>query len=123
MGDFNDDPVNESVIKHLGVKTDPDALSAGDLFDPMWNLFKGGKGSLKYKGIWNLFDQIMVSSTLIMNSRPTYRFYQADVFKKSWMLEKEGKYEGYPFRTYAGNNYLGGYSDHLPVYILLKKTK
>ncbi|MDB9961500.1 endonuclease, partial [Oceanihabitans sp.] len=32
-----------------------------------------------------------------------------------------GKYKGSPFRTYAGKKYKGGYSDHFPVYITLKK--
>ena len=123
MGDLNDDPVDESVIKHLEVKTEATNLSTGDLYDPMYALFKNGKGTLEYKGKWNLFDQIIISSVFMKQTGNYYKFYKADVFKKEWMLEKEGKYKGNPFRTYAGTSYLGGYSDHLPVYLLLRKTK
>jgi hypothetical protein len=121
MGDFNDDPVDESLIDHLKIKTSPDSLSTNDLYDPMWKLFKDGKGTLEYKGVWNLFDQIIVSSTLMAASSHGYYFSKADVFKKDWLVETGGKYDGYPFRSYAGTNYLGGYSDHLPVYIYLNK--
>jgi len=121
MGDLNDDPVDESVMNHLKVKTSSESLSMSDLYDPMWKLFKEGKGTLEYKGIWNLFDQIIVSSTLTADTSHGYYFYKADVFKKDWLVETGGKYDGYPFRSYAGTNYLGGYSDHLPVYIYLDK--
>ena len=32
-----------------------------------------------------------------------------------------GNYKGYPFRTYGGSSFLGGYSDHFPVYMFLVK--
>jgi hypothetical protein len=121
MGDLNDDPVDESVMNHLSVKTSSDHLTTSDLYDPMWKLFKDGKGSLEYKGIWNLFDQIIISSALMNNNRHGYYFSKADVFKRDWLVETGGKYDGYPFRSYAGTNYLGGYSDHLPVYIYLDR--
>jgi hypothetical protein len=121
MGDLNDDPVDESLMSHLKVKTNPDSVATGDLYNPMWQLFKDGKGSLEYKGIWNLFDQVVVSSTLLDKSRHGFHFSKANVFKRDWLVEAGGKYEGYPFRTYAGTNYLGGYSDHLPVYIYLDR--
>ena len=121
MGDLNDDPVDESVMNHLRVKTSSDSLSPGDLYDPMWKLFKDGKGTLEYKGIWNLFDQIIISSALMADFSHGYYFYKADVFKRDWLVENGGKYDGYPFRSYAGTNYLGGYSDHLPVYIYLDR--
>jgi hypothetical protein len=121
MGDLNDDPVDESLMDHLKIKTRPDSLSTSDLYDPMWKLFKDGKGTLEYKGIWNLFDQIIVSSTLVAASGHGYYFSKADVFKRDWLVEKGGKYDGYPFRSFAGTNYLGGFSDHLPVYIYLDK--
>ncbi|HPV56255.1 MAG TPA: endonuclease/exonuclease/phosphatase family protein, partial [Tenuifilaceae bacterium] len=34
-----------------------------------------------------------------------------------------GQFAGYPFRTYVGNNFTGGYSDHFPVYLFLIKEK
>ena len=37
------------------------------------------------------------------------------------MLQKTGRFKGYPLRTHAGGEYLGGYSDHFPVYVFLVK--
>jgi Endonuclease/Exonuclease/phosphatase family len=121
MGDLNDDPVDESLIKHLKVKTKPENVMPEDLFDPMWQLFRDGVGSLAYKDSWNLFDQIIVSSALMDKKSDGYRYLKARVFNKKFLVQKDGAYEGYPFRTYAGGVYTGGYSDHFPVYLFLVK--
>ncbi|MFR3851160.1 MAG: hypothetical protein ACLTXP_02895 [Odoribacter splanchnicus] len=40
----------------------------------------------------------------------------------SFLLEEDKTYFGYkPCPTYRGPRYVGGYSDHLPIYIDLKK--
>mgnify|MGYP002357159944 FL=1 len=84
----------------------------------MWQIFKDGNGSLAYRDSWNLFDQIIVSQPLL-DQNNKYRFYQARIFNKPFLLQKEGQFKGYPFRTYVGNDFKGGYSDHLPVYVIL----
>ena len=119
MGDLNDDPVDESLMKHLMIKTKPENVKSGDLFDPMWQLFRDGVGSLAYRDSWNLFDQIIVSSKLMDKKSGGYWYLKAKVFNKKFLVEKEGPYEGYPFRTYSGGVYTGGYSDHFPVYLFL----
>ena len=53
------------------------------------------------------------------NNPNTYRFWKVGVFKAPYLLTKKGQYKGYPFRTYAGGSYAGGYSDHFPVYMYL----
>jgi hypothetical protein len=121
MGDLNDDPIDESLMKHLKIKTKPENVAQGDLFDPMWQLFRDGIGSLAYRDSWNLFDQIIVSSALMDKKSDGYRYFKAKVFNKKFLVEKEGPYEGYPFRTYSGGVYTGGYSDHFPVYMFLVK--
>ncbi len=86
------------------------------------NMFKKeGIGSLAYKDNWNLFDQIIVSGTLLGKDKSTYKFFKAKIFNKNFLVQKDGAFAGYPFRTYAGGVYLGGYSDHFPVYIFLVK--
>jgi hypothetical protein len=119
MGDLNDDPVDESLMKHLKTKTKPESVQKDDLFNPMWQLYHDGVGSLAYRDSWNLFDQIIVSSALLDKSKNGYLYYKAKVFNRGFLLQKEGPYTGYPFRTYAGGVYQGGYSDHLPVYMFL----
>jgi hypothetical protein len=119
MGDLNDDPADESLMKHLKIKTKTENVKKGDLFDPMWQMYRDGIGSLAYRDSWNLFDQIIVSSALLEKTNSGYLYYKAKVFNKSFVLQKDGAYSGYPLRTYAGGVYQGGYSDHLPVYIFL----
>lgn len=124
MGDFNDDPVNKSIKNHLMAKGDKKDVAAEELFNPMFKMFKKyGLGSLAYRDNWNLFDQIIVSGALLGADKSTYKFLQAKVFNRNFLTQKEGNFSGYPFRTYVGGNYLGGYSDHFPVYIFLAREK
>jgi len=119
MGDLNDDPVNESVRNILRAGDTVDGLEPGDLFNCMFPMFKKGVGSLAYRDAWNLFDQIIVSQGLLGNDYSSYRYYAARVYNREFLTQKDGQYKGYPFRTYVGATYQGGYSDHFPVYIIL----
>ncbi len=121
MGDMNDDPVNESVIKHLNAKGNQNELKEGELFNPMYQLQKDGFGTLAYRDTWNLFDMVIVSQGLLGEDKSDYKFHKAVVFNKNFLKQKEGRYAGYPNRTFGGKKYLGGYSDHFPVYVVLKK--
>ncbi|MEZ5197479.1 MAG: endonuclease/exonuclease/phosphatase family protein [Bacteroidales bacterium] len=122
MGDMNDDPVNESIIEHLGAKHDPRKLAEGDLFNPMHQIYSNGEGTLKFKGEWNLFDMIIVSSGILHGEDSEFKFAKAEIFNEDFLKQKGGAYEGYPNRTYGGKKYLGGYSDHFPVYVILTKN-
>ncbi|UOB15927.1 endonuclease [Abyssalbus ytuae] len=113
MGDFNDDPFSESIKQHLVTP---------ELYNPMEKLLNPYKrGSLNHKFNWNLFDQIIFSTNFFDIEEDTHAFAHADIFDEKFLAEWKGKYKGNPFRTYAGRKYLGGYSDHFPVYIQLKK--
>lgn len=118
MGDLNDDPVNKSVKKVIGAKGNKEDISAGQFYNPWIKMYKSGIGTLAYRDAWNLFDQIIISSSLINNKEGFY-FYKAKIFKKPFMFNSEGKYKGYPKRTFSFGKYIGGYSDHLPTYIYL----
>jgi len=111
MGDFNDDPHSDSIKNHL---------LTSDLYNPMEKLLSPFEGSLNYRGEWNLFDQIIFSNSFFKFEKGTHQFAHADVFDDHFLTEWKGRYEGNPFRTYSGRKYLGGYSDHFPVYIQLK---
>lgn len=112
MGDFNDDPVSESVKKYL--VTD-------DLYNPMESLFSKGFGTLNFKGKWNLFDQIIFSRNFFDTSKSKHTFLHAEVFNKRWLQFFKGKLKGNPFRTYVGKWYKGGFSDHFPIYAYFQK--
>jgi predicted extracellular nuclease len=111
MGDFNDGPESES-IKSL--------MECGQLYNPMEKLLSPERGSANYKKTWMLFDQIMISHNLLNYKKGTHSFAHANIFDESFLTEFKGKYKGVPYRTYAGKKYIGGYSDHFPVYIQLK---
>ena len=123
MGDLNDDPVNESVIDVLRAKPATKKLKSGDLFNPMAELYQQGIGSLAYRDSWNLFDNLIISQGLLKKDKSTWVFHKAKVFNKPFLQQSSGQYAGYPFRTYVGNNFTGGYSDHFPVYLFLIKEK
>lgn len=119
MGDLNDDPTDESVLKHLNTGSDINNLSDGQLYNPYVNLAKKGIGSLAYRDAWNLFDQVVLTQSLLGNDYSTFTFYQADVFNKPYLRQSTGRFQGYPFRSFGGGVYLGGYSDHFPSYVIL----
>ncbi len=123
MGDLNDDPIDASLVKYLKAKKTIEECKLGDLYNPSYKLFKDGVGSLAYRDSWNLFDQIIVSYPLIEKDKSSYRLYQAKVYNKNYLTTKDGQYTGYPWRTYVGTTFMGGYSDHFPVYVFLVKEK
>lgn len=121
MGDFNDDPISPSFKKILKIKGKAKQLDSMGLFGPMEKLFKKGVGSLAYRDQWNLFDQIYVTANMVKN-KEGYHLWKADVFNPPYLIDPKGRYQGYPLRTYAGGSYIGGYSDHFPVYIHLLRA-
>jgi endonuclease/exonuclease/phosphatase family metal-dependent hydrolase len=121
MGDFNDDPTNESIRKVLNAKVNPEGLATTDLYNPMANMLKKGMGTLGYRDSWNIFDQIILSGSLLSKDFSSYRYYKAGIFNASYLIAKTGRYKGYPFRSYAEGGYTGGYSDHFPVYVHIIK--
>ncbi len=121
MGDLNDNPTSKCILAEMNTKTKPEKLTSLDLYNPMWKLFRDGIGSYAYRDTWEMLDNIIISGGLV-NAKPgTYKFRSAHIFRKDFMFTKTGSYMDYPFRTFAGGNYQGGYSDHLPVYIVLTR--
>jgi predicted extracellular nuclease len=117
MGDFNDDPENISIAKILNSqKLLP--LKKGEFYNSFIAVKEEGKGTIKYKGKWNLFDQIMISGGLLNTKGLHYIDYSKGICNPDWLYYKKNTRYG-PFRTYMGIKYLGGYSDHFPVYIKL----
>ena len=121
MGDLNDNPTSKCIMQEMGTKTKPEKLTSTDLYNPMWKLFRDGIGSYAYRDSWEMLDNIIISGGLVNAAPGTYKFRSAHIFRKDYMFTKTGSYMDYPYRTFAGGNYQGGYSDHLPVYIVLTK--
>ncbi|MCG2460911.1 endonuclease [Flavobacteriaceae bacterium F89] len=111
MGDFNDGPNSESISQ---------LINGTQLYNATSKLLTYTSGSTRYKKSWLLFDQIIISQNFLQKERGTHEFLEAHIFDDHFLREWEGKYKGNPFRTYVGDNYFGGYSDHFPVFIELK---
>lgn len=127
MGDFNDDPINSSFKKVLKTKKKKKNLSENDIFNPYEKMFANGLNTLGYRDNINLFDQILVSATLVNKKGEkdfsNYKMFKAGIFNKRFLTQKKGRYKGYPFRSFSNGQYTGGYSDHYPVYMYLIKEK
>lgn len=123
MGDLNDDPDNKSLTEGLHSRGNLDDVKTGEFYNLMFSHFKDGDGTLAYRDAWNLFDQIMVSRPLVNKKSGGWQVYKSIVFKQPWLLQTDGAFRGYPFRTFVGDIFINGYSDHLPVYFFMLKKK
>lgn len=126
MGDMNDDPSNRSMLECLMAKPEKNEVRKGEMYNPWYNiLVKEGRGTLSYRGAWNLFDQIVITPNLIDYKGRTklrkLKYVKSDIFSRPYLLNAEGKYRGTPKRTTARKVWLNGYSDHLPVVLYLAK--
>lgn len=105
MGDFNDNPIDKS-IQNL------------PLYNPFLMHFQRGDGTLAYGDSWHLFDQILVNKSLLL-PKNNITIYKSIIYKNNSMAETQGAYRGYPKRTWKGDQYNHGYSDHYPVALIL----
>lgn len=124
MGDYNDDPVSPSLKKHLGAVGDPNELSdKSPYYNLMYKLYKAGVASLAYRDAPNLFDQIIISRNLYSTEKltSTYSLFKAEIYAPSYLVNKEGQWKGYPFRSWDGDRFTGGYSDHFPAVSIIQK--
>jgi len=121
MGDLNDDPTSPSVKDVLKPKSDREDVKLKDLYNPMEEMHQRGLGTLAYRDGWNLFDQMILSSELLKKDYDSYRFYKAGIFNKNYLANPQGRYKGYPYRSYADGGFTGGFSDHFPVFVYLIK--
>ena len=128
MGDFNDDATDDSIVKTMGAKGKVKELESGDFFNPYNAMLRAGLGTLAYQDSWNLFDNICVTENLVTGSTGKLKLQKAEkskfygnIFSRPYLIQQEGQYKGYPLRTFVGNNFQNGFSDHLPVYIYIGK--
>jgi predicted extracellular nuclease len=118
MGDFNDDPENESIKTVLNAKSISEETSDQQLYNLSGRFVKNGSiGSHKYQGKWGMLDQFIVSGTLLNKSAVLYcKQGGMSLFAPDFLLEKDETYFGVkPYRTFVGYRYHGGFSDHLPI--------
>jgi predicted extracellular nuclease len=123
MGDLNDDPTSPSVEKVLKAKTDMALVKEKEIFNPFAQFLKQGYGTLVFNGKWNLFDQVMFTySWLDQKQTNGWFLYKSHIYYRDFLIQKDGDYKGYPKRSWGGDKWLNGYSDHLPVYNVLVRA-
>ncbi len=123
LGDLNDEPSNNSVSKTLRAIGDLNQVLAsndGMLYNFM--VAYQGIGTYFYQNHWERIDHAIVSKGLFDNRSFSAVPNSFTAFYKPYMFErdKDGKPTEKPFRTYAGQRYLGGYADHLPILLEIK---
>ncbi len=120
MGDLNDDPQDKSCAQVLGAKKNTAGVADHGFYNPWWKMLDKGIGTLAYKGSWNLFDQIIVSGTLLKeNGAPSGLEYWKCKVNNFDFLRQENSDQ--PLRTFSAGMWLNGYSDHFPTEIFLIK--
>jgi len=119
MGDFNDEPVDkslQSILKASEYKED--GKNQGNLFNVMFEAYRSGKGTHYRKNHFiesSVLDQFILSCAL-MENRNGMKLVNKDggIYRKAFLINEKN---GMPLRCYQGLKYLGGISDHLPVFI------
>ena len=102
MGDFNDTPDSEQCV-----------IMEDMLVNEGTRLHKDGRGTIRYKGRWELIDFFMRTPEL-----STSGMYVVEI---QFLMTYDRSYPGYkPLRTYSGPRYLGGVSDHCPIVIRIE---
>ncbi len=116
MGDMNENPTRQILRDEIGFTSDIEKVREGVFYNPFIDEFEKGGYSLYHKNDGMLFDQIILSPYFFSKgSKLKYSF--ADVFDDLKLKEWQPKFKNKPYRTYVGRKYLGGYSDHFPVFV------
>lgn len=117
LGDFNDTPSDISIEKYLNASTDSIFDSKKELFNLTAFQAKQGNGTNNYKNQWFLIDNMIVSQNMIKKSNNIHALSPARIYRSSLNIYYNSKAnDSVPNRTFGGNSYFGGISDHLPVY-------
>ena len=114
MGDMNDEPINKSLVETLGAKSPDSAAKLVNLMIPDDN---SGLGTYFYSGNWNMLDNLVVSDELISGKRIQIVDQKGFIYSSDWMIYTNKTGDKTPNRSYVGNKYVAGVSDHFPVYL------
>ena len=122
MGDFNDEPTNKSIQEVLQANSSKeDPTMSNLLYNCTTTLAAQGVGSFNFRGEWQMIDQIITTGNLT-NTDNAVQVTNFQVYMDDMLLFTHPEYGPSPDRTYGGDNYFGGFSDHLAIYAeLIKK--
>lgn len=120
MGDFNDNPTDESITNGLRAKAEKE-VGPSELYDPFMNIYTSGRGTERFKGDWNLFDQILISAAWLSDKGGKLEPERADIYAPDFITDNGRNRKGEPRRSFKGQQWMNGYSDHFPVLTTFRK--
>jgi endonuclease/exonuclease/phosphatase family metal-dependent hydrolase len=123
MGDFADEPNAASLERVLRATGRPNPAFRDELYNTFYLWYIQGRGSFHTRNDNKMLDQILISKSFIDEKGLQFTRGSATIHDPEFIKFTFGKYKDTPRRTYSGNLYLGGYSDHFPVYIKLQQVK
>lgn len=116
MGDMNDEPANKSLIETLDAQS-PD--SKAKLVNLMMPDDANNMGTYFFNGSWNMLDNLVVSNSVLKGKSIWVEGGKGYIFSNDWMIFTNKNGDKTPNRSYVGNKYVNGVSDHFPVYFKL----
>jgi endonuclease/exonuclease/phosphatase family metal-dependent hydrolase len=126
MGDFNDTP-DSRLIRDFEQRSTLKVMSSyhkrRSIFSKELKLIKN-RGTIKYKGEWEMIDMFFVSDNLQDKNEPISTDNDHfTIFCANYLMERDRSYTGNkPKRTYIGPRYNGGLSDHLPIILRINRN-
>ena len=122
-GDFNDYATDESMRDYLRVKEYGSRLPRDTLYNLMLPLARQSlRGSHKHEDFWGCLDQFIVSDAWLTDTCGVRQVGGAYIFDADFLLVDDEKYGGKKnYRTFLGPRYIGGFADHLPVYVVFRE--
>ena len=116
LGSFNDEPTNRSMLSMLNATNKRKNLNKRDLYNLFYDIHNfDNQGSLVVNGIWQMYDQIIISPVLLKENE---NFHTS--FTGGQIFNPDNKH---PVPTFTGNNYTAGPGRNHPVYFLLSRDK
>jgi predicted extracellular nuclease len=119
MGDFNDYPSNASLKDVLGA-SDFNSPNKSKLFNLMADDEVAKDGTHFYQNEWSMLDQFIVNDNLL---KLAINQESAKIVKHDFLYYTNKNGVKSPSRTYVGDSYKGGFSDHLPIRLNIKIYK
>ncbi len=123
MGDFGEVPSSPALEQVLRATGRPNPAYKEELFNAFYLYHVQKMGSFYYRGRFHMVDQIMLSKSLLTRQGLEYVTGSAQIHAPDFARHNFGKLKNTPKRTFSGTTYLGGFSDHFPVYVKLRKLK
>lgn len=120
MGDFNDTPNDKSLHEVLRAKGQHE-LKANDLVNLLIEEQSKNLGTAVHRGNWDILDQLIISQGLLRGKNGLkVKDNNAFILRIEELLYTYKNGDQKPNSSFGGNTYYGGYSDHLPVYLLVE---